>query len=534
MDYGWWSVVPPVAAIVLAIASRRVVPSLLIGVAIGSLILKDWSANWNPLTAVGDLMETHLWTSLADEQHLRVFVFTALMGAMIGVIHRCGGMQGAVNSLAPLARSRRGGQLMTWMLGLLIFIDDYANSLLLGNTMRPLTDRLRISREKLAYLVDSTAAPVSGLAVISTWVAGEIGYIESGFQSLDLPQPGVDGFGIFVATIPYRFYVLFALAFVPLVAWLGRDFGPMLAAERNEWKKRESAAHAESPAASSSPSGPPQRWYNAVVPILITLGVTIWLLILTGAQAVDSRQAAELSWRGVVQVFGNGDSYLALVYGSLAGLLSAMLLARTQRLLSGRELRTAAFDGARLVIPALTILWLAWALSGITGKEHLGTGQYLGGLLQQSVDVRWMPTIVFVLSSFVAFSTGTSWGTMGILMPIVVSATYRMMESQIGTANPYDTLLIASIGSVLAGAIFGDHCSPISDTTVLSSQASGCNHVAHVWTQLPYALVVAIVSMGAGTIPAGFGVPVWPLLAVGIGSLAVLLFVFGKRVESEL
>lgn len=218
MDYGWWSLVPPLLAISLAILTRRVVASLLCGAAIGALILKDWSANWNPLTALEALCEVHLWASLCDSQHIRVFVFTALMGAMIGVIQRSGGLRGVVGLLVPWARTRRTGQLLTWMLGLLIFIDDYANSLLLGSTMRPLADQLRISREKLAYLVDSTAAPVAGVALISTWVAGEIGYIQAGFDSLDLRAGAVDSFAVFVATIPYRFYVLFSLLFVPLVA----------------------------------------------------------------------------------------------------------------------------------------------------------------------------------------------------------------------------------------------------------------------------------------------------------------------------
>ena len=182
-----------------------------------------------------------------------------------------------------------------------------------------------------------------------------------------------------------------------------------------------------------------------------------------------------------------------------------------------------------MVVPALIILWLAWALSGITGAEYLGTGHYLGSLLQTRIPVALMPTVVFLLSSFVAFSTGTSWGTMGILMPIVVAATFRMLTEQTGTADPQSLILVASIGSVLAGAIFGDHCSPISDTTVLSSQASGCNHVAHVWTQLPYALVVAVVAMLAGTLPVGFGFPVWPALGIGLAVLLVLLLVCGRR-----
>ncbi len=528
MDYGWWSLVPPVVAISLAIVSRRVVPSLLFGAAVGVLILKDWSADWNPLTAVEDLCEAYLWPSLCKSDHVRVFAFTALMGAMIGVIHRSGGMQGVVNALAPLARTRRGGQLLTWFLGLLIFIDDYANSLLLGNTMRPLTDRLHISREKLAYLVDSTAAPVAGLALISTWVAGEIGYIEAGFDSIAL-SGSVDGFSVFVATIPYRFYVLLALMFVPMVALLGRDFGPMLRAERRAQNLPNHEPMAVEYASRDADVSSSQNWLNAVIPISVTLAVTVWLLLLTGYREVGSEIALASTWRQLVQIFGAGDSYLALLYGSLAGTLTAMLLARAQKILTFAQARVAAFQGATLVLPALTILWLAWTLSDITDKNHLGTGQFLGAQLQQSIDVRWMPTIVFILSSFVAFSTGTSWGTMGILMPIVVSATYRMMDAQTGVADPYAPLLTASIGSVLAGAIFGDHCSPISDTTVLSSQASGCNHVAHVWTQLPYALLVAAVSILLGTLPVGFGVPVWPMLIASVVALWVLLRIFGQH-----
>jgi Na+/H+ antiporter NhaC len=439
-------------------------------------------------------------------------------------------MNGVVNSLAPFARSRRGGQLLTWLLGLIIFIDDYANTLLLGHTMRPLADRLRISREKLAYLVDSTAAPVSGLALISTWVAGEIGYIEAGFDSLKLSGEAVDGFGVFVATIPYRFYVLWALMLVPLVGLLGRDFGPMLKAERRALRGDGAASKPDRDAGEQLSAGK-QRWYNAVIPVVVTIIVTVWLLIVTGSRETETVLTEGFSWQTLVTVFGNGNSYLALVYGSLAGLFSAAFLARAQGILSGSEIRGAAFDGARLVIPALTILWLAWALSGITSSDHLGTGEYLGSLLERAIDVRWMPTMVFVLSSLVAFSTGTSWGTMGILMPIVVGATYQMLIAQTGSADPQQTLMIASIGSVLAGAIFGDHCSPISDTTVLSSQASGCDHVSHVWTQFPYALVVAIVAILFGTMPVGFGLPVWPLLGVGSVALVVVLVVIGRRAD---
>ncbi len=520
--YGWLSLMPPLLAIVLAIATRRVIVPLLIGVFAGALIL----AKWNPITAIGAMFEIHLWASLKDEDHLRVFAFTLLMGAMVGVIFRSGGMHGVVDALGPLARTRRGGQLVTWLLGLIVFFDDYANSLLLGPTMRPLTDKLRISREKLAYLVDSTAAPVAGLALVSTWIATEIGFINEGLVGLQFVGPPTDGFNLFIASIPFRFYVLLALLFIPLVAITGRDFGPMLAAERR-------AANALEPLRSSAASAAnidvPHRWYNALLPVFVAVVVLVALLLVTGREAVRADPEIEPTW---FNAFGSGDSYLALVYGSLAGLGTAVFLTWTQRILKLDEIRAAAFEGAQHMLLALTILWLAWTLSAMTGREpgQLNTGGYVGELIRQSVAVRWMPTIVFLAAAGVAFATGTSWGTMAILMPLVINVTYHMLAATGAGVSSSDPLLVASIGSVLAGAIFGDHCSPISDTTILSSQCSGCDHVAHVWTQLPYALLVAAIAIVCGTLPVGMGVSPWLLLPLGIVAMLVCLLLLGRRV----
>lgn len=516
--YGCLSLLPPIVAIALAIATRRVVISLVAGVFIGALIV----ASGNPLLALATTLESHLWTSLADADHLRVFVFTLLMGSMVGVMQQSGGMQAIVQRIAPLARTRRGGQLTVWSLGLIIFFDDYANSLLLGNTMRPLTDRLRISREKLAYLVDSTAAPVSGLALVSTWVAGEIGYVQEGLAETALAD--ADAFSIFVATIPYRFYVLWALLFVPLVALLARDFGPMVAAEN---------AAAATPRVDERDSNTVRwgaRWTNAVLPIIAVVTVTVGLIILTGVQSLHETGASSFS---AMDIFGSGDSYLSLVYGSLAGLAVATVVAHQNAALSWGQIGNAARRGGGQVRGALMILWLAWALSGLTKEDYLGTGEYLGEILQSTLDARLMPTIVFLLASAVAFSTGTSWGTMGILMPLVVPTTIAILHADSGEVSPHDTLLVASIASVLAGAIFGDHCSPISDTTVLSSQASGCDHVAHVRTQLPYALAVGLISIICGTLPIGFGASVWLMLPLGVIALLFLLLAFGKSVSSD-
>jgi Na+/H+ antiporter NhaC len=524
--YGWLSLLPPLAAILLAVTTRRVVLSLLLGTAIGACILN----HGHPTLAVASLLTEHLWSSLVNEDHVRVFAFTLLMGAMVGVIHRSGGMHGVVGALSPLARNRRSGQVTTWCLGLVVFFDDYANTLLLGGTMRPLADRLKISREKLAYLVDSTAAPVAGLALVSTWVAGEIGFIKEGFAGLPLDGVTVDGFAVFVATIPYRFYVLWALAFVPLVALLGRDFGPMLAAERRASGQTDGLHSGDKRPLTHLPEpdrDSPRRWHVAVVPVVVLLGVTGWLLVETGAARLAAEGQAEASW---LTRFGNGDSYVALVYGSLSGLLTAVGWSRLQGDLGWRQIGAAALKGASQMWKALVILWLAWSLSAMTGKEHLGTGVYVGNLLQQSTSAAWLPTIVFVLASAVAFATGTSWGTMGILMPLVIRVSYQVLSAGDIPVGPNEPLLLATIGSVLAGAIFGDHCSPISDTTVLSSQASGCDHVAHVRTQLPYALLVGGVSIGLGTLPVGFGVNVWPLLPLGVILLAVCVRVLGRPV----
>lgn len=524
--FGWWSLVPPLVSIVLAIVTRRVIGSLLAGVVTGALIL----ARGNPLVAIPELLETHLWGNLVDADHLRVFGFTLIMGAMVSVIHATGGMRGLVAAISPWAKSRRGGQLIGWLLGMIIFFDDYANCLLLGNTLRPLTDRLRMSREKLAFIVDSTAAPVSGLAVVSTWVATEIGLIETGYRSV-LPEGApLDAMGVFVATIPYRFYVVWMLVFVPLVALLNREFGPMWRAEQAAFDGRTLVRHPSAVGDENRSTGSRERhWLYAMAPVLMMLVVTAWLLIATGAQALGEDPWNIARW---ASQFSRGNSYLSLVYGSLAGLGMVGVMALGRRVLTVDEFRGSAFDGAKHVLPALAILWLAWCLSKMTRDEYLGTGAFLGQILGDHVSPVAMPTIVFLIAAVISFATGTSWGTMGIVMPIVIPVTYRMVASRHGgSVDPYDPLLVASIGSVLAGAIFGDHCSPISDTTVLSSQSSSCDHLAHVWTQLPYSLTVAVISVICGTLPAAFGASGMWLFPVGVAVMIGLLLIVGRRVR---
>lgn len=562
--YGWLSLLPPVIAILLAILTRRAIPSLLAGIYCGALITNEGHF----VGALYDLLEVHLWPTLIDPSKLRVASFTLLMGGLVGLIIRGGGMRGFVDLIAPLARSRRGGQLTTWLMGLMIFFDDYANTLLLGNTMRAVNDKLRVSREKLAYVVDSTAAPIAGLSLLSTWVAVEIDYIREGLAGIGNPS-GFSAVGLFIDSIPYRFYVLGALLMVPLIAWLQRDFGPMLAAERRALQGRSGDAQAGLGGAAAAPLADdptrPQRaahWSFAVVPILVTLAVVILLLLGTGKSALR-QQGIDPSGEPLRELIGAADSSIALQYGSLCGLLVAMILCRAAGLLDWSAMGRATRHGAALVLPALAILWLASALSRLTGdqpvagtvvvasglaedNEHphrahrLYTGAFLSrmiggdataGSAGRELTLRLLPTITFLLAGVVAFCTGTSFGTMGMLIPLVLALTHRMLADR-GVVSPADPLLLATVGGVLAGAVLGDHCSPISDTTILSSQASGCDHIAHVMTQMPYALTVAAVAVLLGTLPVGWGVSPAVLLPLQAASLFALVRFVGQPVSA--
>ncbi|MCA9100323.1 MAG: hypothetical protein KDA63_04175 [Planctomycetales bacterium] len=557
--YGILSLLPSLVAIVLAVATRRVIVSLLAGIYTGALI----TSGWRPLAAVGDTLELHVWHTLVQQDRLRVFAFTLLMGAMVGVINRGGGMHGLVAAVSPWARSPRRGQLVTWLLGMFVFFDDYANTMLLGSTLRPLCDRLKISREKLAYIVDSTAAPVSGLALVSTWVAVEISYIGDGLAQTE--HAALGAFDLFVRSIPYRFYLVWAIMLVPLLALLRRDFGPMLVAERAarsgkppeddpSWRSHYATVSDDTAPDESTPA----RWANAVVPIVVTVAVIVWLLYRSGLANLPADTPADHSLARWGDIFGAADSGYALLWGSLAGLVTAALLLRLQRLLTSAEIAAAARRGAGHLTAALVILALASTLSTLTGDaaidgqpqsntlgyEHsdyrLYTGDYLAGLLSEQFSsggtdagdgVLWLlPTVIFLLASVVSFSTGTSWGTMGLLLPMAVPLTLGALAAQ-GDVTASNPLLLGAIGGVLAGAIFGDHCSPISDTTVLSSQASGCDHVAHVRTQLPYALTVAAISVLFGTLPVGLGLPLWPCWLVGTLALLAIVRWFGKETD---
>ncbi|MCG8462952.1 MAG: hypothetical protein MI919_42245 [Holophagales bacterium] len=528
---GWLSVLPPILAIALALVFRDVLIALFLGVFGGAFIL----AGWNPFAAFANTIDTFIVGSLVDSDHISIIVFTCCLGGMVGLVTKSGGTHGIVRMLAPYATSRRRGQLSTWAMGLTIFFDDYANTLIVGPTMRPITDRLRISREKLAYLVDSTAAPVVCLFPISTWVGFEIGLIGSAFESLGLEA---DAYTTFVASIPYRFYPLFALLMVFMIALSGVDFGPMRAAERRARKRGLLLAEGAKPIAdySSSEVEPPEEApklaSNALVPIATVMVMTVLGLWITGVQGAASSglERGDLPFGEWLRVLlAEADSYKALLWASLTGMTVAFALAVGRRILKVAEAAAALVAGMKAMFLALLVLTLAWSLAAVC--QELDTAQFLVGIAQKGLPAALLPALTFVLAAAVAFATGSSWGTMGILTPLVIPIAHQLLTgSGIGPGDSvYSGVLLGTIASVLSGSVWGDHCSPISDTTILSSMASGCDHIAHVRTQLPYALLVAGVAVSIGSIPSALGLNPWISILVGGALLVAGVLVLKRR-----
>jgi Na+/H+ antiporter NhaC len=525
----WLSIVPALIAIIVALVFRQVIPALFLGIWIGAKVTYGLtlSSVWYGLL---DTTATYALAALDDSGHLSVILFSLMIGGMVGIISKNGGTAGIVDRIVGLASTAKRGQLTTGVLGVAIFFDDYANTLIVGNTMRPVTDRLRISREKLAYIVDSTAAPVATIALVTTWIGFEVGLIESAVSRIE----GLDqsAYAIFLRSIAYSFYPLLAVLFVFVVAATGRDFGPMLHAERRARASgavRRPGAHVgESPdeAREREPKADkPKRALNAVIPVLVLVLGTFVGIYVTGAAG----SAPDASLHDII---GNGDSYAAMIWASLLAVVVAAAMTLGQRILDLAEVVDAWYAGVRSMLLAIIILVLAWTLSGV--NEALHTGDFLVSVLGDTLPPALIPALVFVLSAFTAFATGSSWGVMGIMMPLVVPLTWAVMAAGGLTSSPeHLPILYAAIAAVMAGAVWGDHCSPISDTTILSWLASSCDHIDHVRTQLPYALTVGGVSMVVCTLPAGYGVPWWLVLPLAAVVLLLGLRLFGQPVEDQ-
>lgn len=512
----WVSIVPPLLAIGFALIFRQVLLALFMGIWMGAWLVGERSF----VGVFGSFFESltgYIVPQTADEGHMSILIFTLLIGGMIGIISKNGGTRGVIRQLGKLVKSKPQGQLLTSLLGFVIFFDDYANTMVVGNTMRPLTDKLKISRAKLAYLVDSTAAPVATVALISTWIGAMVGYIASA-------SAGIEGFSepaytVFLKALPFNFYAFFTIFFVILIAISGKDFGPMLAeriklykAAKNpeldtyglykeedyEEEKKETVSH----------------WLNAFIPIFMLIGGVVGGLIVTGEGST------------IQDIIGSADSYAALVWGSMLSMVFAIVLTVGQRLLPFDDTLDAMFSGMHTMYDGLLVLVLAWSLSAIT--QDLGTADFLVTAFGTAIDPMYLPLVVFVLSAATAFATGSSWGTMGILMPLVLPLVWNLGLQYGYPTDEISVFLYAAVSAVLAGAVLGDHISPISDTTILSSLATQCNHIEHVNTQIPYALVGGALALVSYLAVVAWGLPGWIAYLVGAGAIVAVIWTFGK------
>jgi Na+/H+ antiporter NhaC len=531
---GWISILPPFVAILLALIARQVLVALFVGIWLGAALIYDY----NPFTGFLYAFTEYIARAPADPDKMSIIIFTLILGGMVGVISKMGGTQGIVDKLSIYASDSRRGQLITWLMGIFIFFDDYANTLIVGNTMRPLTDKLRISREKLSYLVDSTAAPVANIAIISTWIGFEIGLIGNSFQSLGI---GDNPYLVFIKTIPYNFYSIFALIIGFSIAWFGRDFGPMLKAERRSYTTGKVLAPGAMPVSSLDTqeiiagNDIKKKWYNGFIPIFMVIISTLAGLWFTGLESLN-RENVNLDSLGFIQyislVIGKSDSYAVLMWAAFFGSLSAIILAISQRLLTLDQSIAAWIGGVKAMILAALILTMAWAIGNIC--IDLKTADYIIHISEGFLSPYFIPLLSFVIAALISFATGTSWGVMAILMPIVIPIAYLIPQGDpaISLAQQQG-IFLSTIGSVLAGATFGDHCSPISDTTIMSSMASGADHIDHVRTQLPYALFGGILSMVVGYLPIGFGISPWFMLPAGIIVILLSIRFFASKVIED-
>jgi len=511
----WFSIVPPVLAIVLAFLTHHVIVSLGVAIIIGGLLstvpaaptsIRAWAAG-------AEAVFGYIANTATDPTNLLILSFIPPIFAMVEVIIASGGFKGVVLWLLKRVRSKKSAQAATALMGILCFIDDYANAIIVGSMMQPITDRFRVSREKLAFLVDATSAPVSGLAVVSTWIAYEVGLFADVSEQLGM---GKTGYSMFFDALSYRFYCLLMLVFVFAHILLSRDFGPMRKAELAARGGDDTRAPAESdPANALRNSG---KAINALLPLggLIVFHMTgLW--IDGGGPARWAGYGSIVNWTYWREVISAAEhSHFILLCAALFGFTLATLCGRLSGSLPISLLPVCVRRGIKRALLPTVVLILAWSLKSCC--ETLGTGEFLTALLAGRIAPQWFPPLLFLVASLTSFATGTSWGTMAILIPTAIPIAFAL------DGNTYGLTTMISLGAVLDGAIFGDHCSPISDTTIISSTASSCDLIRHVQTQLPYSLFVAAIALTVAYIPSACGLaPHWSLAAATLVILAVLL-----------
>ena len=465
----FWALVPPIVAIGLALITKEVYSSLFVGIVLGALM----ASNGSFTGMVDTLVVDGLTVAVADTAG--IFLFLVILGIVVALVNKAGASRAFGRWAETHVKTRVGAMLATFLLGVLIFIDDYFNCLTVGSVMSPVTDSHKISRVKLAYIIDATAAPVCMIAPISSWAAAVSGSVDGIVDANGEAILTVSSFELFIRAIPFNFYSLLTLGFVILLAVMGFDYGKM--ADFEIRAKRDGELSALETAAETAENAPSERGrvIDLLLPILSIVVLCIIGLIYVGYKGLD--EGATL-----IDAFGNTDAYVGLPWGAIIALILIMAYLICRRVLNFKQIMDCVPKGFIAMVPAITILTFATALKNVTGL--LEAGAYVEGLMQGSAEALavFLPAVVFLVACVLAFSTGTSWGTFGILIPIVVPVF----------AN--SPLLFVGISACLAGAVCGDHCSPISDTTIMASAGANCNHIDHVETQLPYAITVAAIS----------------------------------------
>ena len=486
----FWALVPPIVAILLALITKEVYSSLFIGILVGGLFYSNFSFEGT----FTHIFDDGFVAVLSDSYNVGILIFLVILGAMVSLMNRAGGSAAFGHYAKEKIKTRAGAQLATVALGVLIFIDDYFNCLTVGSVMKPVTDEHKVSRAKLAYLIDATAAPICIIAPISSWAAAVSGFVE-----------GEDGFSIFIKAIPYNYYALLTIIMMIALVLLNVDFGSMRTHEINALKgdlftTSDQVAGKEEMA----PSNAKGKVVDLVIPIITLIICCVIGMIYTGGF---------FEGENFVTAFSNSDASVGLALGSIFAMIITIIIYLIRRVLSFSECMECLPSGFKAMVPAILILTFAWTLKAMT--DSLGAAVFVASAMEQSAQglMNFLPAIIFLVGCFLAFSTGTSWGTFGILIPIVVAVF----------ANSNPQLIIISISACMAGAVCGDHCSPISDTTIMASAGAQCNHVNHVTTQLPYALLAAAISFITYLI-AGFAQNPWVPLPIGIILLLACLF----------
>ncbi len=505
-NYGLWSLVPPILAIILCIVLKEALISLIIAVLVGATILNSGNL-WIGLENTANI----LIEQVADSWNASIILFFFMVGGLMGMIFFSGGGQAFLESISKKANNSKMAQIFAWLGGIVVFIDDYANSAFVGNLFRPLSDKYYVSREKLAYIVDSTAAPVSSIFLISTWIGYQVGLIGE-----SLPEGfGVSPYFLWLNSIPYNFYSILAIAMVGIIAYTGRDFGPMLKAEHRARTTHQLWAEGARPLAGTSElkvaKNASNNSINLWIPIILLIILSFYFMWSSGGGS---------SAESFSQAISDADSMFSIFLATLIAFFVAVIMYLVQRIATVAEIMDSFLNGAQMMVYATLILVSAWAIKAVC--DELGTAPYIVNALEGILSPMILPILTFLVSAFIALCTGTSWGTMGIVVPIVIP-----LGISVGAPLPI------VISSVLTGAVMGDHCSPISDTTVMSSTFSGSDHIDHVRTQFPYALTTTFVAVVCYLL-AGMGIPVIIVLLVGILLLYLLVMIFSSLSAKQL